>query len=230
MKNILKACFIGCFEIVFLFFVLNFAKDRGVDLRELSISSVLAQLTGMLFVPLVCLLVCRKEVRASFPIRSKKLLVLLGLCYCAFFFIRGQFNMLGIYIFVQDLLIVGFFEEYMYRGLLYTLIKRENKYLAIILSGMLWGISHAVYPTVLSGGGLSAFVSAAFSNIGMGLAIGYGFIYLLESSNTLWVPILLHGLYDYSMGYGWIFFLGTILYFYVYKKQSLQKHQKSQCR
>lgn len=86
MKNILKACFIGCFEIVFLFFVLNFAKDRGVDLRELSISSVLAQLTGMLFVPLVCLLVCRKEVRASFPIRSKKLLVLLSLCYCAFFF------------------------------------------------------------------------------------------------------------------------------------------------
>ena len=138
--------------------------------------------------------------------------------YCVFFVVHQQFNMPGFYLFIQDLIIIGFSEEYLYRGVMYSIMKKENTALAIVLSSLFRGITHAVYPTVVVGGDLSVFLTDCISNIGSGLFIGYGFIYVFEESKTLWIPILLHAVYDYSMGYGWIIFVGTVMYLYIVNK------------
>ena len=100
----------------------------------------------------------------------------------------------------------------MYRGVMYSIMKKENTALAIVLSSLFRGITHAVYPTVVVGGDLSVFLTDCISNI------GFGFIYVFEESKTLWIPILLHAVYDYSMGYGWIIFVGTVMYLYIVNK------------
>ena len=84
----------------------------------------------------------------------------------------------------------------MYRGVMYSIMKKENTALAIVLSSLFRGITHAVYPTVVVGGDLSVFLTDCISNIGFGLFI----------------------VYDYSMGYGWIIFVGTVMYLYIVNK------------
>ena len=69
-----------------------------------------------------------------------------------FFVVHQQFNMPGFYLFIQDLIIIGFSEEYLYRGVMYSIMKKENTALAIVLSSLFRGITHAVYPTVVVGG------------------------------------------------------------------------------
>ena len=156
-------------EIGILYVVLYIAKVAGVDLRVLSISSVITQMIAVMLLPIICLLVFRKDTGSLFRIRHTYLLLLLCIMYCVFFVVHQQFNMPGFYLFIQDLIIIGFSEEYLYRGVMY-------------------------------------------------LFIGYGFIYVFEESKTLWIPILLHAVYDYSMGYGWIIFVGTVMYLYIVNK------------
>lgn len=79
--------------------------------------------------------------------------------YCVFFVVHQQFNMPGFYLFIQDLIIIGFSEEYLYRGVMYSIMKKENTALAIVLSSLFRGITHAVYPTVVVGGDLSVFLT-----------------------------------------------------------------------
>ena len=128
-----------------------------------------------MLLPIICLLVFRKDTGSLFRIRHTYLLLLLCIMYCVFFVVHQQFNMPGFYLFIQDLIIIGFSEEYLYRGVMYSIMKKENTALAIVLSSLFWGITHAVYPTVVVGGDLSVFLTDCISNIGFGLFIGYGF-------------------------------------------------------
>ena len=138
---------------------------------------------AVLLLPIICLLVFRKDTGSLFRIRHTYLLLLLCIMYCVFFVVHQQFNMPGFYLFIQDLIIIGFSEEYLYRGVMYSIMKKENTALAIVLSSLFWGITHAVYPTVVVGGDLSVFLTDCISNIGFGLFIGYGFIYLKSRQN-----------------------------------------------
>lgn len=85
MKNICTAFIIGCLEIGILYVVLYFAKVAGVDLRVLSISSVITQMIAVLLLPIICLLVFRKDTGSLFRIRHTYLLLLLCIMYCVFF-------------------------------------------------------------------------------------------------------------------------------------------------
>lgn len=220
MKNYFMGCFIGIFQIMFLYVVMSGAKSLGYDLQSISITTILVQMIGLLTLPVLCLFLLKKESSSLFKLKHKKFLLFIGLLYGLFFIIRGQFNLKGIYLFIQMLFLVGFSEEYLYRGLTYTFIKKENKYIAIIISGILWGISHAVLPTVLAEGGLSYFIQASLNELGFGILMGWGFIYLFERFETLWVPILMHGFIDYSMGFGFVLFILLIIYcIYQDKKQ-----------
>ena len=85
MKNIRTAFIIGCLEIGILYVVLYIAKVAGVDLRVLSISSVITQMIAVLLLPTICLLVFRKDTGSLFRIRHTYLLLLLCIMYCVFF-------------------------------------------------------------------------------------------------------------------------------------------------
>ena len=103
-------------------------KVAGVDLRVLSISSVITQMIAVMLLPIICLLVFRKGYRFAFRIRHTYLLLLLCIMYCVFFVVHQQFNMPGFYLFIQDLIIIGFSEEYLYRGVMYSIMKKEYSF------------------------------------------------------------------------------------------------------
>ena len=111
-----------------------------------------------MLLPIICLLVFRKDTGSLFRIRHTYLLLLLCIMYCVFFVVHQQFNMPGFYLFIQDLIIIGFSEEYLYRGVLYSIMKKENTALAIVLRRLLRGNTTAVYHTVGVGGDLSVFL------------------------------------------------------------------------
>lgn len=119
---------------------------------------------------------------------------------------------------------VGFGEEFMFRGYVYNKLLRHNKLLAIIVSGFFWGILHAILPGLLAGNDLWRIGIGMLSEIGGGIAVGYYYIYLLEKSKSLLIPVFVHSILDYSVGsIGIITAIGTGAYLFILDRKKLQK-------
>jgi membrane protease YdiL (CAAX protease family) len=107
----------------------------------------------------------------------------------------------GIYRAVFYLLIVGFPEELVMRGYIYLRLKPINRVLAIIVSGVLFGVGHAILPGIVAGQSLLSIGISMLSEIGGGIFSGLLFISYMELSNNILVAILIHAILDYSYGY-----------------------------
>lgn len=212
MKNYMKATLIMLAELCSLAFFIYMGKEVVGDMNKLTPGAVFYQCLAMLSVPLICLMVFWKDAKPMFVLKEKKLLLIISLLYILFFLLRRQFDSKGLYGFVEDIVIVAFTEEFIFRGLVYTYLKRENRMVAILISGLVWGILHAVAPTIIAGEGLTFFLSSALNKVGFGIMIGYCFICLYEKSGTLLMPIMVHALYNYSMGFGLLFLIATLCY------------------
>ena len=85
---------------------------------------------------------------------------------------------------------VSMFEELIFRGLIETIAGIQNKkekdiFIAIIITSFLFGLSHFSYKNI----------ALLISNIGLGFVLGT----LLVKFQSLWIPILFHFIYDYSI-------------------------------
>jgi membrane protease YdiL (CAAX protease family) len=79
-----------------------------------------------------------------------------------------------------------------------------------------FGIMHSILPGVLTGDDLGRIVLRMVSEIGSGIIAGYYFIYLLEKSNSLFTPIFVHAILDYSIGgIGIITAIGAGIYLFI---------------
>jgi membrane protease YdiL (CAAX protease family) len=91
---------------------------------------------------------------------------------------------------------VGVFEEIFFRGLLYPLLKsalktrRRYKQPAIVLCGVIFGLVHLV--NLLGGAG----VGPTFLQIGYCTLFGAAYAFLYELTDCLWLPVLLHTVFD----------------------------------
>lgn len=96
---------------------------------------------AMLLIPSVILIICKKRLYDfQLCMNSKyEIIVLLGVMIILFI-LHNKFGILGLYQFFFYLVVVAFGEEFIYRGFIYNKIKSNSKYLAIIISGVLWGI------------------------------------------------------------------------------------------
>lgn len=161
---------------------------------------------ALLLPPVAFLLLSRtKPSEAGFTGRNKGVSLSLGIIYLLLFFIAGDFSVGGIYYWLHILLNIGLAEELMYRGFAYTRLKQVNPWLALVLSGFFWGAGHAIYAGVLAGrsipqilltmvvGGGDISVTALGGIIG-----GIGFAALYEWSGTIFAPVLIHAILDYS--------------------------------
>ena len=130
----------------------------------------------------------------------------------------------GYYKFFFYLVVVSFSEELVFRGYVYNELLRHNKLLAVIVSGFFWGIFHAILPGLLAGDGLGQIGIRMLSEIGGGIITGYYFIYLLEKSKSLFIPINIHAILDYQVGgIGVIVAIATGVYFFMLDRKKLQK-------
>lgn len=220
-KYIVIPMAVGIFEFAWLYIIMNFfiKNNMLIKLGNITWDNIIMRFVGdycvMLLLPTILIIIGRKHLSDyGLCFESKKETFFLLGVMIIFFFLHNDFTITGLYKFFFFLVVVGFGEEFIYRGFLYNKLKDNSKVMAIILSGVLWGICHAILPSLLNNLDTSQFLSGMCSEIGGGIAMGCYFIYLQEKSKTLWIPILIHAILDYSFGYIGVYIaIGAFFYF-----------------
>lgn len=176
---------------------------------------------SMLLLPSILIIANRRNLK-DYGLRyeSKKESFALLVIMILLFILHNDFTMTGAYKFFFYLVVVAFGEEFIFRGFLYNRLKGNSKPVAIIISGILWGILHAIMPSILNNSSIGQLLLSMSNEIGGGILMGWYFIYIQEKSKTLWIPILVHAILDYTVGgIGILTAIGTFLYFFFKSKQ-----------
>ncbi|WP_346870115.1 CPBP family intramembrane glutamic endopeptidase [Clostridium sp. UBA5119] len=206
-KIIYPIALIGIY-MVYFFFLVKYLYNNNLLIGVNSITKVNIgiQLLGdflanLLIVIIIISIMLRKKqsLNITGTTRNGKIVAcILFAIYIGIFFIKGDFSLAGIYKPFFFLIVVGFSEEFIFRGYVFTELDKElPTYLAIIISGMMWGAMHAAIPIIINNySGIQSF-SAIISELGGFAVVGSIFALLYKKSNSLIVPILVHALYDY---------------------------------
>lgn len=228
-KSILIPITIGIFQFAWLYFIvrLTFNNNMLIGINNVTWNNIDVKIIndycGMLLLPTILIIINRKHI-SDFKLSYKgiKEIIPLLLVMIMLFILHNDFTITGFYKFFFYLLIVAFGEEFIYRGFLYNRLKGNSEMMAIVISGILWGIPHAILPSVLNNAYIGRFLLSMNNEVIGGIVMGWYFIYLQEKSETLWIPILVHAILDYSIGYiGAFTAIGTFVYFIL--KSKLQK-------
>lgn len=220
---------IGILEFLWLYLIIYYIYKNNllISINNVTWYTIITKLSfdylGMLFIPSIILIVFRKQLSDfQLCLNSKaEMIVLLGVMLILFI-LHNEFGILGLYQFFFYLVVVAFGEEFIFRGFIYNKIKSNSKYLAIIISGILWGVGHSILPSIISNASLSQLILSMCGQIGGGIFMGWYFIFLLEKSKTLWIPTLVHAILDYTIGYIGII-VAIIIFFYFLLKSKTQK-------
>ncbi|GCF93091.1 hypothetical protein NRIC_09820 [Enterococcus florum] len=132
--------------------------------------------------------------------QSRLVTLLLLAVYVIMFLAHGDFTIKGIYLAYFYLVVVAFAEEFMFRGFLFTQIEQQSNFLTgIVISGLLFGAMHSIMPTIISNGSFADLI-AKISNdlLGQGILGSALFAFAYKKSGTLFVPVLIHAILDYS--------------------------------
>ena len=144
--------------------------------------------------------------------------------YILFFLLKGDYsNIEGWYRFLFYLCLTAFGEEMWNRGFVYLQIKKYNKIIAVIISGVFFGIVHSVLPAILQNYTISELLSSMSGQIGGGIVSGLFLIFYLEYSGTIFVPILIHALLDYSYGMCGIYVAVVVAIYLIVNKMIIKR-------
>lgn len=180
---------------------LSYRNGWLISLQTVSLSNIGIKLfddfVTMLIFPLVLIVVYRNKL-SELGINKSKLSIVLLLIYVLFFVLHSDYTVKGVYRAFFYLFIVALPEEFIYRGYIYSNLKKYNRTSAIIISGILFGIMHSILPSITSESNISTMIMDMFNQLGGGIVSGLIFISYLEMSGSIFVPIFIHALLDYS--------------------------------
>ncbi|NMF07782.1 CPBP family intramembrane glutamic endopeptidase [Clostridium beijerinckii] len=176
---------------------------------------------SMLLLPSILIIANRRNLKDfGLCYESKKESLALLMIMLLLFILHNDFTITGVYKFFFYLVVVAFGEEFIFRGFVYNRLKCNSTTVAIILSGILWGTLHAIMPSILNNSSIGQLLLSMSNEIGSGILMGWYFIYIQEKSKTLWIPILIHAILDYTVGgIGSITAIGMFFYFLFKSKQ-----------
>lgn len=195
---------------VFFYFATSFLWSNGwlISLNDINSQNIWIMflsdiLTNLLFVILIFALIFLKKRPLSDVGLTKNswvVSVLLLIVYLMMFLSNGDFTVRGFYLAFFYLVIVAFAEEFIFRGYLFTIIDQEYGFrIGIIISGLLFGAMHGLLPTIVANGSLAdLFINISSNLLGQGIVGGGLFALAYKKSGTLFVPILIHAILDYS--------------------------------
>ena len=231
MRKIIKSLIIpiavGIFEFVWLYFIFSYQLHQNlfnstglITLSNLGIRFIFDYL-AKLILPVIIILLNRKHLN-SFNLRlnNKYELLFLSAIMILLFILHSDYTITGIYRFFYYLITIAFVEEFIYRGFIYNRMKDYSIRLAIVISSVIFAVTHAVAPAIASNADIKQLIILMISNIfSTKLLIAWYLIYLQEKSKTLWIPILVHAIIDYSGGIiGVIIVLLTWVYYLIKSK------------
>lgn len=199
---------VGVMELVWFYIVSNFLVNNNMLISKDSVTwdniliKFIYDYSVMLFIPTILLIINKKNLKDfNLYLESKKEIFLLIAVMIAFFILHSDFTIGGFYKFFFYIVVVSFGEEFLYRGFVYNRLKVKSEVMAIILSGALWGIAHAILPSIQSNKDIIQMLFAMRNEVFGGILSGWYFIYLQEKSKTLWYPVLIHAILDYSVSF-----------------------------
>lgn len=228
-RDIIKPIIFSVFYTIYFYLTVKFVveKDMLFNINDITINNIGRKFIGdfliMLLIPSILMVIYRKRLREfKFNFTHKYLQYSLIAILGVLFIWHGDFTIGGVYKLFFYLIVVGFGEEFIFRGYVYNQLSNHNRLLAIIISGFFFGILHAILPGIVAGKGLAGIAASMLNEIGSGIIMGYYFIYILEKSKSLYIPILVHTILNYSIGVIAIIpIIGTWVYLYKADKKSI---------
>lgn len=207
-KVISPIVFIGIY-MVYSFFLMKYfySHDMFIGLKSITESNISIKLlydflsSSLMVIIIIFITFMKKQPlsRIGLTKNNSKLAIILLCIYFGMFFIKGDYSLIGIYKCFFYLIIVSLTEELIFRGYLFTELERElPTYLAVIISGMMWGAMHAFLPIIINNYSFMQSVSAILSELGGGILAGSIFIYIYKKSKSLIIPIMIHAILDFS--------------------------------
>lgn len=105
-----------------------------------------------------------------------------------------NFSIKKLYAAIYYLFIVSCGEEFVFRGYLFSALKRNSSFMkSSIISGIMFGLSHGLFQFMILN---QSWINIP-SSLGGGIVGSLFFAMLLEKSGTIVVPIFVHWILDY---------------------------------
>jgi membrane protease YdiL (CAAX protease family) len=205
-KDIIKPIIFSIIYTIHFYLVTKFSVENNIlmMINDITINNIVIKFmydsTTMILIPSILIIIYRKRL-IEFKLNFKYMYLLYALItiLAVSFVLHGDFTIKGIYQLFFSLVIVGFGEEFIYRGYIYNQLTKHNRLLAIIISGFFFGILHAILPGLVAGNSLGQIIFSMRNEIGGGILMGYYFIYILDKSNSLYIPIFVHAIMNYAI-------------------------------
>lgn len=207
-RNIIYPLFFSITYLIYFFFMLKFFYNKQwlIDVYSITKNNIMIALLydiAMILLPVLLLIFMlrykKKSIYLSGTTKLGKWFALgLLIIYIGIFIAQGNFSLSGIYPCFFYLIVVAFGEEFIFRGYVFTeLNKGVPTYIAIIISGMIFGAMHAFMPAIINNYSIMELFNAILSDLGNKIVISAFFVWLYKKSNSLIIPILVHALIDY---------------------------------
>lgn len=220
-NNYVSSSILGIWFFLWMFLICYFTVKNNLFIsidnitRDTIFSRFLFDFFALSVVALIIIVINRKNLEYfRLCIQSKYEILILAGVMILLFFLHNDYSIEGFYHFYFYLFFVAFTEEFLFRGYLYNRMREDSRKYAIIISGICFGIGHAVLPSILTNADLLQLLWAMASTIGGGILSGWYFIILQERSKTIWIPVLVHAILDYTVGIiGLLVAIITLIYF-----------------
>lgn len=218
--------------LIYFYLATKFSVENNIlmKIKDITINNIgikfMGDFTTMLLIPCILIIIYRKKlIEFKLSFRHRYLQYALITILVVSFILYSDFTIKGIYQLFFSLVIVGFGEEFIFRGYIYNQLTKHNRLLAIIVSGFFFGILHAILPGLVAGNSLEQIVFSMRNEIGGGILMGYYFIYILDKSKSLYIPIFVHAIMNYSItGFSIIAMIGTPIYLYIIEKKAIRQN------
>ena len=233
-KSIIKYIVIEVIWLLYFIGVTYMENKVGyIYFEELSSANILRRFIQdalILLLPSIVVMAFFRKRWSEIGIKKNEIVLcfLLFGIYVLFFFLRGDYSHVeGCYKFLFCLCLTAFGEEMWSRGFIYLQIKKYNKIVAVIISGAFFGIAHSILPAILQNYTTGELIGSMSSQIGGGIVGGLIFIFYLEYAGTIFIPILIHALLDYSYGKCGLF-VAIVTAIYLFVKRMIERKGKTE--
>lgn len=138
------------------------------------------------------------KVKGKIPFITVLALVVILMAFTIYCLISKQDKITVLYNLFYYVFFIAFFEEFIFRDVFPFLLKDEKSVIRYLVPGIMFGIVHLFNYSGWQN--LSAeYIIQFFTTKFLGLVVSsFVFQFMKEKSGTIWIPVLVHAIMDYS--------------------------------
>ena len=197
MNKLYKKNEIGFSIFWIVIYVVLFSLADNIS-RSIGIEKIITLIVGILITTILVVWMKKNNLLEKYglcksEISSKRLLYYIPLIIISLtnlcFGVTINHSLLEISIFIGTMFLVGFLEEIIFRGFLFTAMSKDNVKVAIIVSSITFGMGHII--NLINGSGMNLFSNLL--QVEYAIAIGFLFTIMFYKTKSLWPCIITHG-------------------------------------